>query len=192
MQTGVFDEVEDVYNSGTSANLSMPPWGHLSFTLDFVATMAPSSVNFISRTYVPFLASSWLHLIMKLSHLRLFHCLLFSHSCTIHLVCNDKFRIQSAVSVLISMIAGWSSTSCLFSLCAALLFSWIWCTYSAAITWNLGAGLLDEATLKPDFFKARWRCFWAFCKWTVQRSGSEDFNIGFPQVIGPVCALLMT
>ena len=42
MQTGVFDEVEDVYNSGTGANLSMPPWGHLSFTLDFVATMAPS------------------------------------------------------------------------------------------------------------------------------------------------------
>ena len=102
--------------------------------------------------YLPFLASSWLRSIMKPSHLRFFHYLLFSHSCTIHLICNDKFRIQSAVSVLTSMIAGWSWTSCLFALCATLIFFLDWCTYSAVIIWILGVGLLDEATLKLDLF----------------------------------------
>ena len=111
--------------------------------------------------YLPFLASSWLRSIMKLSHLRLFffHYLLLSHSCTIHLICNDKFRIQSAVSILTSMIAGWSWTSCLFALCAALIFSWIWCTYFTTIIWILGAGLLDEATLKLDLFPGSMEIF---------------------------------
>lgn len=138
-----------------------------------------------------FLPSSLIHLITKPSQHWHLHCLLFYHSCTIDLLHNDHFRIQSAVSILTVVIPGWSSTLSLFALCAALLFSWIWCTYSATMVWNLGAGLFDEVTLKPDFFKARWRCFWAFCKWIVQRSGVVDFNIGFPQVIGPVCALNM-
>ena len=72
---------------------------------------------------------------------------------------------------------------------AALLLDCIWLTYSAITTWNFGASLLDEETLRPAFFKARVACFWAFWKWMLHSEGMVDLNIGFPHSIGPACAL---
>ena len=82
-----------------------------------------------------------------------------------------------------------SMTLLRFLLSAAFLLNWIWRTYSITMTWNLGASLLDEETLRPAFLRAWVICFWAFWKWMVQREGAVDLSIGFPHVMGPAWAL---
>lgn len=91
-------------------------------------------------------------------------------------------EVQSEVSSLIA-------TFFPFALCAALRLAWIWRTYSATMTWNFGASLFVDGTLRPAFFKAFLIAFWATWKWWVQREGTVDLSIGFPQVRGPAWAL---
>ena len=73
--------------------------------------------------------------------------------------------------------------------CAALRLDWICRTYSATTTWNFGASLLVEVTLRPAFLSALVTCFSAFCRWTEQREGTAALNIGFMQKVGPVVEL---
>lgn len=94
----------------------------------------------------------------------------------------QKIFTQHPVSSLIS-------TLFTDALCAALLLVWIWWTYSATMTWNLGASLLDEAALRPAFFRALLTCLSAFWKWIGQREGTVDLSIGFPQRTGPAWTL---
>jgi hypothetical protein len=105
------------------------------------------------------------------------HC----HSCFTSHLCNGQ-TAQLAVTSL-SMTLVW------FPHFAAFRLAWIWRTYSVTMTWNLGASLLDEETLRPAFLRAWVTCFWAFWKWTVQSAGAVDLSIGFPHVIGPAWAL---
>lgn len=88
-------------------------------------------------------------------------------------------------------LSSWTTTLLLALFRAFLLLAWIWWMYSATITWNLGASLLEEETFSPAFFKALLTCFWAFWKWTEQRAGEVDLIIGFPHVMGPCTALYM-